>query len=227
MMPQLLATGLTTAILSALPIVAPAPASAAEASCIRPVSNADALSTTYWYAGWLSPTNRGDTSISVYIKGHPSMTDKERAIIERGIRIWNNVLAQCLDGTVRFTTASSQQSADVLLRFVPRWGGTRWGGVAGCLPTRCLVTVRSEHVNHPRSDAWFLDVVLHELGHVLGLGHTTNLEESTDLMGYGWDDDTRAVLSQCDVDALASIWSWAIRDGEAVPATGTYDCSQD
>ena len=45
-------------------------------------------------------------------------------------------------------------------------------------------------------------VTLHELGHALGLGHATNLLESTDLMGYGWPDLGDPVLSNCDLDAL-------------------------
>ena len=43
-------------------------------------------------------------------------------------------------------------------------------------------------------------VTLHKLGHALGLGHATNLRESTELMGYGWIGDAPDPLcSQCDL----------------------------
>jgi hypothetical protein len=50
-------------------------------------------------------------------------------------------------------------------------------------------------------------VTLHELGHALGLGHATNLPESTDLMGYGWPDLGDPVLSDGDVDAPAFVFA--------------------
>jgi hypothetical protein len=68
-------------------------------------------------------------------------------------------------------------------------------------------------------------VTLHELGHALGLGHATNLLESTDLMGYGWIGTNDAVLSQCDVEALAFVFAWALEGVEPYPpAEGPYVC---
>jgi len=50
-------------------------------------------------------------------------------------------------------------------------------------------------------------MTLHELGHALGLGHATNLRESTDLMGYGWiGESPDPLFSPCDLDALAHLF---------------------
>ena len=68
-------------------------------------------------------------------------------------------------------------------------------------------------------------MTLHELGHALGLGHATNLLESDDLMGYGWPEFGDPVLSQCDVNALAFVFAWALEGGDPYPpAEGPYVC---
>ena len=47
-------------------------------------------------------------------------------------------------------------------------------------------------------------------------------------MGYGWPDLGDPVLSQCDIDALAHVFAWAI-EGSAPhpPADGPFACSAD
>ena len=47
-------------------------------------------------------------------------------------------------------------------------------------------------------------------------------------MGYGWPDLGDPVLSDCDIDALAFVFTWALEGSEPrPPAEGPYDCSLD
>jgi hypothetical protein len=47
-------------------------------------------------------------------------------------------------------------------------------------------------------------------------------------MGYGWPDLGDPVLSDCDLDALAFVFAWALSGSEPQPpASGPYDCSID
>ena len=47
-------------------------------------------------------------------------------------------------------------------------------------------------------------------------------------MGYGWPDLGDPVLWDCDLDALAFVFAWALEGAEPYPlAEGPYDCSLD
>lgn len=128
-------------------------------------------------------------------------------------------------------TSLNEQKADIVVHFVPHAGGAVFAGYAICAVGGCPnILVRSENppawgsaTYDPQLVQW---IAMHEIGHALGLGHATNLLESTALMGYGWPDPGDPVLSQCDIDALAFIFSWAIEGTEpAPPGAGPYVCS--
>ena len=125
-----------------------------------------------------------------------------------------------------------RRAADIVVHYVPTAGGVVFGGYAICGDHGCPnILVRSDlppSLDRDPYDPEYLGwVTLHELGHALGLGHATNLLESTDLMGYGWPDYGEPVLSDCDVDALAYVFAWAL-NGTAPepPGAGPYDCSR-
>lgn len=204
-------------------------------SCGLPDSNAEALVILHdYYPGyWWDHTD-----LTVAVQAHPSATGEQLAAIHGAIATWSQVLEDCFGGLITFTDVtgarpSKQQAADIVVHFVPRAGGVVFGGYAICGDHGCPnILVRSDLPpsldRDPYSPEHLGRVTLHELGHALGLGHATNLLESTDLMGYGWPSLGDPVLSDCDLDALTYIFAWAFEGSEPYPpAAGPYDCSLD
>ena len=226
----MLALALTAATAVA---AAPAPATAAAdgVTCSLPESDAESLVILHdYYPGyWWDHTD-----LTIAVQAHPSATDEQVAAVRGAIETWSDVLTDCFDGLITLTdvTGGKRKDADIVVHYVPAAGGVVFGGYAVCGDHGCPnILVRSDlppSLDRDPYDPEYLGwVTLHEVGHALGLGHATNLLESTDLMGYGWPDFGDPVLSQCDVDALAYVFAWAIEgvDPYEPPANGPYDCS--
>ena len=206
-----------------------------QTSCDRPESNAVGLEllSTYYQGYWWDHTD-----LTIALKAQPNAHEAQIQGIHDAIDVWSDVLLECFDGLVTLTDITGtgrnpQQAADIVVHYVPHFGGVALAGLALCGRQQCNnILVASDpppslgvDLYSPEYVGW---LALHEIGHALGLGHATNLQESTDLMGYGWPDLGDPVLSDCDIDALAVIFAWAL-EGEDPhpPAAGPYDCSVD
>ena len=204
-------------------------------TCNLPESDAEALVilNNYYPGYWWDHTN-----LTVAVQAHPRATDEQLAAIHDAIETWSEVLLDCFGGLITLTDVtgtqpSEQRAADIVVHYVPTAGGVVFGGYAICGAHGCPnILVRSDLPpsldREPYTPEYLGWVTLHELGHALGLGHATNLLESTDLMGYGWPELGDPVLSDCDIDALAFIFAWALEGSDPYPpAEGPYDCSLD
>ena len=215
--------------------IEPSVRSVAGVTCQLPESNAESLVllSNYYPGYWWDHTD-----LTVAVQAHPQASDEQIEAIHDAIATWSEVLLECFDGLITLTDVtvskgSQQKAADIVVHYVPKAGGVVFGGYAICGDHGCPnIIVRSDLPpsldRDPYSPEYLGWVTLHELGHALGLGHTTNLWESTDLMGYGWPDLGDPVLSDCDIDALAFVFAWALEGSDPYPpAEGPYDCSLD
>jgi hypothetical protein len=204
-------------------------------TCSLPESDAEGLEilSNYYPGYWWDHTD-----LTIAVQAHPKATEEQLEAIHGAIATWDAVLRECFDGLITLTDVtgtqpSEQRAADIVVHYVPRAGGVVFGGYAICGDHGCPnILVRSDlppSLDRDPYDPEYLGwVTLHEIGHALGLGHATNLLESTDLMGYGWPELGDPVLSDCDIDSLAFVFAWALEGSDPhPPADGPYDCSLD
>jgi hypothetical protein len=222
-----------SATLAAPPQKAPkAPQATSYPKCNLPESNAEGLVilANYYPGYWWDHTD-----LTIAVQAQPGISQEYLDAINAAIQTWSETIEACFGDLISLTNVTGtgknpQKAADIVVHYNAHAGGAFFAGYAICGEHGCPnILVRSENPggwgDEPYSAEYLGWITMHEIGHALGLGHATNILESTDLMGYGWPDLGDPVLSQCDVEALAFVFAWAINGTEPTePVAGPFDC---
>jgi hypothetical protein len=202
------------------------------ADCTLPESDAEALEILNYY--YPNKYIWDDTHLTVAVQAAPNVSPEHVQAARDAIAAWDQILRECFDNQITLTDVTGQprNTADIVVHYVPHAGGVVFAGYAICGGNGCgNIIVSTEFANEEGYTPELLFyITLHELGHALGLGHATNLEESMDLMGYGWVTAPDPVFSQCDLDAIAYLFGPLLTgEGPAGPGPSqlepTFDCA--
>lgn len=176
------------------------------------------------------------TDLTVAVQAPPIVKPALLEAVHEAITVWNDVLQRAFGGLITLTDVTSRKQpahkADIVVHYVPHAGGAVFAGMAICGNHKCNnVMVSSDAPKPLQIDQYtpeFLGwVTLHELGHALGLGHAEPLEQTNDLMGYGWPVPVdHPVLSPCDLRTLEVVFAWAFEGVDPYPpAVASVSCS--
>jgi hypothetical protein len=172
------------------------------------------------------------TDLTVAVQAAPGVDPALFAAVREAIADWNDVLQDEFSGLITLTDVTDEYTAkhkaDIVLHYVPTAGGVVFAGYAICGDHKCNnVIVRSDlplgFGNGTYTPLHLYRITMHELGHALGIGHAEPLLESIDLMAYGWIiEDEEPILSNCDLNAVAYVFAWAIEGVDPYPPTAPF-----
>ena len=149
------------------------------------------------YYTWKNPAN-----IKVFIK-----ESKKKELFKQAFHKWDYELYQL----VNFEYVSDESQADIVCCYVKEIEHEDWVGITRSYRikenyTKAIIEVKTvDEYNNPYNDKELLSIILHEIGHALGIrGHSKNLN---DIMYFSMDTYKNGTISRKDVNTVLRIYN--------------------
>lgn len=149
-------------------------------------------------------------SITVYIPNH-----KYKGMMQQAFKTW----AKASKGNMGFRFVNSAMNTDIVCDFTPYFAGTNQLGVTHTtystyLKSRGVLEIQSAKITiaekHPKTQKDLTEdevytTMLHEIGHAIGLQHTTDSENDSIMNPICY---TKNDISQRDLKRLYDLYGW-------------------